>query len=81
MDHITSELDKPATREKYNGAEKVHMTNSASMKISYTGKSFIHTSSQNLQLCNTIHVPKATKNLLSIHRFALDNNIFFEIHP
>jgi hypothetical protein len=53
----------------------------AGMEISHIGKSFIHTPIRNLQLCNILHVPKATKNLMSIHRFALDNNVFFEIHP
>jgi hypothetical protein len=51
------------------------------MEISHTGTSFIHTPTHKLELCNILHVPKATKNLMSIHRFALDNNVFFEIHP
>jgi hypothetical protein len=41
-DHITNELDKLAVRDKYNGAEKVHMVSGAGMKISHTGNSFIH---------------------------------------
>jgi hypothetical protein len=45
-DHITSELDKLAIRDKYNGGEKVRTANGANMEeISYTGKSFIHTPS------------------------------------
>jgi hypothetical protein len=80
-DHITSELDKLAVCDKYNGTEKVHTASGAGMEISHTGNSFIHTSTHTLELCNVLHVPKATKNLMSIHRFALDNNIFFEIHP
>jgi hypothetical protein len=78
--HITTELNKLAVRDKYNGGEKVHTARGAGMEISFTGKSFIHTPHRRLDLCNVLHVPKATKNLLSIHRFALDNNIFFEIH-
>jgi hypothetical protein len=80
-DHITSELDKLTIHDKYNGGEKVHTVSGAGMEISHIGKSFIHTPIRNLQLCNILHVPKATKNLMSIHRFALDNNVFFEIHP
>jgi hypothetical protein len=79
-DHITSELDKLTVCDKYNGAEKVHMANGADMKISHIDKSFIHTSTCKLELSNVLHVPKATKNLLSIHRFSLDNNVFVEIH-
>jgi hypothetical protein len=77
-DHITSELDKLAVHDKYNGTEKVHTASGAGMEISHTGNSFIHTSTCTLELCNVLHVRKATKNLMSIHRFALDNNIFFE---
>jgi hypothetical protein len=78
-DHITSELDKLAIRDKYNGAEKVHTASGSSMVISR--KSFIHTPTFKLQLGNILHVPKEPKNLMFIHRFSLDNNIFFEIHP
>jgi hypothetical protein len=81
IDHIMSELDKLAIQDKYNGTEKVHMVSGSGMEISHTGKSFIHTLSHKLKLCNILHVPKATKNILYIHCFALDNNIFFEIHP
>jgi hypothetical protein len=56
------------------------MANGAGMKISHIDKSFIHTSTCKLELSNVLHVPKATKNLLSIHRFSLDNNVFVEIH-
>jgi hypothetical protein len=80
-DHITSKLDKLTIRDKYNGGEKVHTASGASMEISHTGKFFIHTPTRTLKLCNILHVPKATKNLMSIHRFFLDNNVFFEIHP
>jgi hypothetical protein len=51
------------------------------MEISYTNKSFIHTPHHKLQLCNVLHVPKDTKNLMSIHLFSLDNNVSFEICP
>jgi hypothetical protein len=80
-DHIMSELNKLAIRDKYNGAEKVHTTSGSSMEISHTCKSFSHTPTHTFKLCNILHVPKAIKNLLSIHSFALDNNIFFEIQP
>jgi hypothetical protein len=80
-DHIMSELDKLAICDKYNGAEKVHTTSGVGMKISHTGKSFIHTPSHKLELCNVLYVPKATKNLMFIHHFTLDNNVFLEIHP
>jgi hypothetical protein len=75
-DHITSELDKLAIRDKYTGTEKVHTTSGVGMEISDTSKYFIHTPSHTFELCNILHVLKATKNLMSIHPFTLDNNFF-----
>jgi hypothetical protein len=80
-DHITSELDKLVIREKYNGGEKVHTASGSGTTISHIGKSFIHTPTRKLQLSNILHVPKATKSLMPIHHFSLDNNVFFKIHP
>jgi hypothetical protein len=60
-DHITSELDKLAIRDKYNDTEKVRTASGAGMEISHTSNSFIHTSTHTLELCNVLHVPKATK--------------------
>lgn len=34
-----------------------------------------------MKLNNILHVPTITKNLLSIHKFAVDNNVFVEFHP
>jgi hypothetical protein len=41
-DHITSELDKLTTHEKYHGFEQVHATNGSVMPISHIGHSTIH---------------------------------------
>jgi hypothetical protein len=38
-------------------------------------------SSRPLYLNQVIHVPNAHKQLVSIHRFTLDNNTFIELHP
>jgi hypothetical protein len=32
-------------------------------------------------LKNILHVPRISQNLLSVHQFAKDNNVFFEFHP
>jgi hypothetical protein len=80
-DHITGELEKMAIREKYKGQEQVHNTNGAGMEISHIGQSFIRTPHKNLKVKNILHVPSTSKNLLSVHRLTLDNNIFIEFHP
>jgi hypothetical protein len=51
------------------------------MRISSIGHSTLHTHNTNLHLHNILHVPSASKDLISVHRLASDNNIFFEFYP
>jgi hypothetical protein len=51
------------------------------MDISHIGETTIPTQSQDLKLKQILHVPQATKNLVSIHRLSTDNNVFLEFHP
>jgi histone deacetylase 1/2 len=34
-----------------------------------------------LKLNDLLHVPNISKNLLSVNKFAQDNNVVFEFHP
>lgn len=79
-DHITSELDKLSIRDKYKGNDHVHTTNGAGMEIKHIGQSFVSTPMRNLHLKNVLHVPQATKNLVSASKLASDNSAFVEIH-
>jgi hypothetical protein len=80
-DHITGELDKLTMHEPYTGTDQIHATNSYGMAINHIYTSIIPTSSCNLTLNNVLHVLTAHKNLLSVHRFTLDNDTFIEFHP
>ncbi|WVZ77133.1 hypothetical protein U9M48_025033 [Paspalum notatum var. saurae] len=80
-DHITGDLEKLSVRDKYNGTDQIHAANGAGMKISHVGQSTIHTPNRNLHLKNILHVPNSSKNLVSVHRLATDNNVFLEFHP
>lgn len=79
-DHLTSELDKLTTREKYKGTDQIHTANGAGMKIEHIGHSLIYTPDRTLHLKNVLHVPQASKNLISASRLAEDNYAFLEIH-
>jgi histone deacetylase 1/2 len=81
-DHLTSEMNKLNARESYQGTDKVHTANGAGMHISHIGQDSVptHTSKQ-LRLSNILHVPSVTRDLLSVHRLTLDNNVFCEFHP
>jgi histone deacetylase 1/2 len=80
-DHVTSELEKLTIRDKYGGHDQVHSASGAGMDIDHIGSSVLRTPTSNINLNKILHVPKATKNLLSVHRLACDNNAFLEFHP
>jgi hypothetical protein len=80
-DHITGELEKLTMHERYNGHDQIRAANGAGMDIDHIGKSVIPTSSRPLHLNHVLHVPRAHKQLVSIHRFTLDNHTFIELHP
>jgi histone deacetylase 1/2 len=51
------------------------------MDIRHIGHSLIHTPNHDLHLKNILHVPNATKSLLSTSRLAKDNHAFVEYWP
>jgi histone deacetylase 1/2 len=80
-DHITSDLEKLSVRDRYHGGEHVHAANGSGMDISHVGHSFVHSPPHKMHLHNVLHVPTASKDLVSVHRLAKDNNVFIEFHP
>jgi hypothetical protein len=80
-DNITSDLEKLAVRDKYNGGDQIHTASGAGMKIKHIGHSIVHTPTRNLHLNKVLHVPEAAKNLVSVHRLTKDNSTFLEFHP
>jgi len=80
-DHVTADLEKMSVRDKYGGHDQVHTANGSGMRISNIGHASLHTPVRNLLLRNILHVPSAHKSLASVHRLALDNNVYFEFHP
>jgi hypothetical protein len=79
--HITRDLDKFTMHDTYGSHNQIHAANGSGMHIAHIGTSLIPTSTHNLSLNNVLHVPSTQKNLLSIHRFALDNDTFIEFYP
>jgi hypothetical protein len=79
-DHITRALNQLTVHDKYQGRDHVHTANGNSMHISHIGHSILLTPSSPLHLKNVLHVPSASKNLLSVHKVTLDNDVFFEFH-
>jgi hypothetical protein len=80
-DHITGELDKLTMHDAYNGTNQIHTANETGMEITNVGTSIIPTLHRNLVLNNVLHVAATTKNLISVHKFTLDNDMFIKFHP
>jgi histone deacetylase 1/2 len=80
-DHITSELNKLTMREKYHGNDQIHTASGLGMEIKHVGHITVPTQSRSLHLNNILHVPKAAKNLVFVHRLTKDNSAFIEFHP
>jgi hypothetical protein len=45
------------------------------------GHAYFHTSDHTIHLNHVLHVPQATKSLVSASKLVSDNNSFVEIHP
>jgi histone deacetylase 1/2 len=78
---VTGELEKLTIRDKYGGYDQVHMASGTGMEINHVGSSIFRTRTSDIHLNNILHVPQATKSLLSVNRLACDNNAFLEFHP
>jgi hypothetical protein len=79
--HVTSELEKLTIHDKYRGNDEIHTASGACMNISRIGHSVVKTPIHNLMWKNVLYTPKATKNLISVHKLAANNYAFLEYHP
>jgi hypothetical protein len=80
-DHLTSQLDKLTTHEKYKGTYQIHTASGAGINICNVGHAVIDTPTKPLHLNNILHVPTAQKSLVSVHRFSSDNHASLEYFP
>lgn len=80
-DHITNSLEQLTTRDKYHGQEQIYAANGKGMSITHIGDTIFHTPSRDYLFNKFLHVPAATKNLISVHQFTSDNDVFLEFHP
>ncbi|KAF8403163.1 hypothetical protein HHK36_011260 [Tetracentron sinense] len=79
--HITSDLANLSLHSEYTGNDSMKVGDGTGLPIQHIGNSSLHTTSSTFHLNDILHVPSITKNLLSVHRFTRDNNVFFEFHP
>jgi len=76
--HITNALDNLHLNHPYHGRDELLVGDGTGLSITHTGKTSINTSSHSLQLPHVLHVPKISKNLLSISSLCQTNPISME---
>ena len=67
--------------DQYRGKDRVHTADRSGMVISHVGHTIVRNPVKDLHLRNILHVPRASKNLLSVHCLAKDNNVYLEFYP
>jgi len=81
--HMTNNASNFTKKQQYNGSEMVQLGNGSGMPIHHIGSATYtapHTN-HSFRLQNLLHVPSLSKNLLSVSKFSLDNNVYFEFYP
>lgn len=81
MYHLTSDLNRLSIKERYKGTDQDQVASGAGLSISHIGHSSLTGFIRPLRLRNILHVPNINKHVLYVHKFALDNNVYFEFHP
>nr|KYP67626.1 hypothetical protein KK1_023970 [Cajanus cajan] len=80
--HLTPDLSNLGSKSDYTGQEKITIGNGQVIGINHTGTSYFLTpmSSKIFTLKDLLHVPQATKNMLSVSKFCRDNKVYIEFH-
>ena len=80
--HLTANKSNLLTRLEYSGTDQVYIGNGTGMSIHHIGNSLLQSSGSHrtFKLQDLMHVPEITKNLISISKFAKDNNVYFEFY-
>ncbi|KAK8307857.1 hypothetical protein V6Z12_D02G014400 [Gossypium hirsutum] len=79
--HLTNSVTSIGDGGAYKGPGKVFVGNGAALPVMSTGQSSLLTRSRPLFMRSLLLVPGITKNLLSISKFAKDNQVMFEFFP
>ena len=64
----------------YFGEDALHVGNDTILLILHIGSTRFYSPKKTFSLFNILHVPEIKKNILSVQKFCLDNDVFFEFH-
>jgi hypothetical protein len=77
---VTPDLVSMTSSEHYLGNDHLHIGDGKGLVISNISHSKIRSPKCTFTLSNILHVPAIKKPLLSVQKFYLENNVFFEFH-
>ena len=78
--HVTHNATNLQNQVTYTVQDQLYIGNCQGMKILSIGNSTLPSRHKPSKLNNILHLPTITKNLLYVHQFALDNNVFIEFY-
>ena len=75
--HVTPDLSQLSLKSQAtNGHEIVTVGNGQELSVTYVGDGKLQTPSHCFRLDNILRVPNLASNLLFVHKFCLQNNVF-----
>lgn len=81
--HVTNASQNIQQSTPFEGPDQIFIGNGQGLCIHSPGSSYFPSHSHpntSLVLHNLLHVPAITKNLISVSKFCLDTNVYFEFH-
>ncbi|KAJ9557506.1 hypothetical protein OSB04_012120 [Centaurea solstitialis] len=76
--HVAHDLSNLSLHQPYDGTEEVVIGDGTGLPITHTGSTLITTLLRSLRLSNVLCVPNMQRNIISIYKLCLDNNISIE---
>ena len=78
---ITGDLASLSVHSEYDGTDEVVIGDGSGLRVSHIGSLELHSPTRTFHLNDTLCVPSICKNLISVHHFTTQNNVFVELHP
>lgn len=75
--HATPNISEISTSYEYTSSDTLCVGNGTCLPISRVSHASFATSSRSFRMFDVLHIPGLSASLLSVQRFAFDNNVFF----
>jgi hypothetical protein len=79
--NITSDLKNLSIHSEYDDTNEVVIGDGSGLTVSYIGSLTLKSPKRTFILYDTLCVPNIYKNIISVHHFTSQNNVFLEFYP